>query len=187
MFFFFKHKKSLSAITLMLASASASANYFTFDFTDGANIGSGSFFTDAENIATAGTLTVTGGADVGTYTLLNYTGGGLTISPYGAFQFDNQVYPSSDPILNSNGLLFTGFLDGNALEINIWGNPPSGNGFYSFYSWESGVSYNVASANDVTFNAIDPPAPAPEPMSLSLFGIGLVLLGASRRRIQAAA
>jgi hypothetical protein len=76
-------------------------------------------------LATAGSLTVTGGSDVGTYTLIP-GGPGVTTSPLGSFLYDNVITPSANPALDIDGLLFgvTG------KEINVWGN---GADNYSFY------------------------------------------------------
>jgi len=80
---------------------------------------------NGEVLAIAGNLTVTGGNDVGAYSF--YPGGpGVTLSPLGAFDYDNVLYPSTDPELDVYGLLFTG----NGLEVNIWGNSPDNYQFY---------------------------------------------------------
>ncbi len=100
-------------------------------------------------LATAGSLTVTGGADVGTYPL--YPGGpGFTQSPLGAFDYDNVLYVSTDPPLDMDGLLFT--VPG--LEINIWGNSP---GNYSFYDSTGGGNYPTALTETGTFTLITAP------------------------------
>lgn len=76
-------------------------------------------------LATAGSLTVTGGSDVGTYTLIP-GGPGVTTSPFGSFLYDNLITPSANPALDVDGLLFgvTG------IELNVWGNSVNN---YSFY------------------------------------------------------
>jgi hypothetical protein len=76
-------------------------------------------------LATAGSLTVTGGSDLGTYTLIP-GGPGVTTSPFGSFIYDNVVTLSANPALDVDGLLFgvTG------KEINVWGNSANN---YSFY------------------------------------------------------
>ena len=76
-------------------------------------------------LATSGSLTVTGGSDVGTYTLI--PGGPMvTTSPMGSFLYDNVITPSANPALDVDGLLFgvTG------KELNVWGNSAND---YSFY------------------------------------------------------
>ena len=76
-------------------------------------------------LATSGTLTVTGGSDVGSYTLIP-GGPAITLSPLGSFDYDNLITPGANPALDVDGLLFgvTG------KEINVWGNSPNN---YSFY------------------------------------------------------
>jgi hypothetical protein len=76
-------------------------------------------------LATAGSLTVTGGSDVGTYTLIP-GGPGVTTSPFGSFIYDNVITPSANPALDVDGLMFG--VAGK--EINVWGNSANN---YSFY------------------------------------------------------
>jgi hypothetical protein len=76
-------------------------------------------------LATAGSLTVTGGTDVGTYTLIP-GGPGVTTSPFGSFLYDNVITPSANPALDVDGLLFG--VAGK--ELNVWGNSANN---YSFY------------------------------------------------------
>lgn len=112
-----------------------------------ANLGNG------ELLATAGTLTVTGGSDIGTYPL--YPGGpATTYSPAGLFIYDNILYSSQDPVLDEDGLLFTG---SGGLELNIWGNSPDN---YSFYVGLSG-GYPVSVTADGFVTPVVNPAPDP--------------------------
>jgi hypothetical protein len=100
------------------------------------NIGNGKFF------ATAGSLIVTGGNDIGTYSF--YPGGpGPVISPTGFFEYNNVLYPLSNPLLDTWGLLFTG----NGLEINIWGNSPNNYTFYDNKSYtHTGLDFALSVA-----------------------------------------
>ncbi len=76
-------------------------------------------------LATSGSLTVTGGSDVGTYTL--FPGGpGVTTSPLGSFLYDDVITPSANPALDTDGLLFRAA----GKELNVWGNSANN---YSFY------------------------------------------------------
>jgi hypothetical protein len=105
-------------------STSAFEPLFDFAFSIGPNAGYGSLNTtdifNGEFLATAGTLTVTGGQDIGSYPL--YPGGpGVTTSPAGAFIYDNVLYPSIDPPIDLDGPLFIS----GGLEINIWSNSAS--------------------------------------------------------------
>jgi len=102
---------------------------FDFSFDIAPETGYGSFNTLDEELgdflATTGSMTITAGADQGTYAL--YPGGpGETVSPAGAFDFDNVFNVLNNPSLDDLGLLFTG----PGIEINIWGNSPNN---YSFY------------------------------------------------------
>jgi hypothetical protein len=120
---------------MALSSPSGFGPLFDFAFAVGFETGYASLnITDEGNgqfLATAGTLTVTGGNDIGTYPL--HPGGpGVTLSPLDAFNYDNLVFPLADPTLDVEGLLFTG----PGLEINIWGNSP---GNYSFYDYSAGA------------------------------------------------
>jgi len=118
---------------------------FTFDIAP--ETGYGTVNTTAisggQFLATAGSVTITAGADVGTYRL--YPGGpGVTVSPFGSFDYDNVLYPLIDPPLDMDGLLFTG----PGLEINIWGNSP---GNFSFYDSTGGGTYPTELTENGTF------------------------------------
>jgi hypothetical protein len=114
-------------------STSAFEPLIDFAFTIGPDTGYGSVNTTDNSggsfLATAGTLTITGGPDVGSYPL--YPGGpAQTNSPDGFFLYDNLFYPSAYPVINNNGPLFIG----NGLEINIFSNPLGGGAYnYQFY------------------------------------------------------
>jgi hypothetical protein len=106
---------------------------FNFSFIIGPDTGYGSLVVtdigDGEFLATAGTLTVTGGndsgLDIGQYLL--YPGGpSQSTSPTGYFWYDNIIFPSENPWIDNNGLLFTG----NGYELNIFSNGPDSYQFY---------------------------------------------------------
>jgi hypothetical protein len=86
-------------------------------------------------LATSGSLTVTGGSDVGTWTLIP-GGPGMVNSPLGAFRYDNLITPAANPVLDTGGLLFG--ITGK--ELNVWG---TGANTYSFYDYTSGVGYGT--------------------------------------------
>ena len=100
-----------------------------FSFTIASQTAYGSInVTDEGNgswLATAGNLIVTGGSDVGTYTLIP-GGPGITTSPLGSFLYDNVITPSANPALDVDGLLF----GSGGTELNVWGNSANN---YSFY------------------------------------------------------
>jgi hypothetical protein len=130
----------------------------TFTFVIGSETGNGTLTTtdlgSGELLATAGTLNVTGGSAIGSYPL--YPGGpAVTTSPAGAFLYDNLFFPTEDPALDGDGLLFTG---GGGLEINIWGN---GTDNYSFYTGYSSGNYpvQITAAGVITPNIAANPDP----------------------------
>ena len=130
----------------------------TFTFTVGPQSGFG-VLTSADLgggqlLATAGTLDVTGGSNLGTYSL--YPGGpAITLSPAGAFQIDNLVFPAQDPPVDFYGLLFLG----GGLEVNLWGNSLDN---YSFYVYDTGSASYITT---VTSNGTVTPtvSSAPDP------------------------
>ncbi len=102
---------------------------FDFSFSIGPDTGFGGLNTtdigNGQYLATAGSLTVSGGRDVGAYPL--FPGGpAVTTSPSGFFIFDNVFSPSVDPGIDNDGLLFLG----GGLEINIFSNGPDNYQFY---------------------------------------------------------
>ena len=96
--------------------------------------------------------------------------GAPTLSPLGAFIYDNIVYPGPDPVLDISGILFS--ISGQ--EANIWGN--SGPNDYSYWV----CCYAVANDQVDTFALTQ--AAVGEPSSLALFGSGLLGLWFVRRR-----
>ncbi len=105
---------------------SSQTAYGTLNVTD---LGGGSW------LATSGNLTVTGGSDVGSYTLIP-GGPGVTLSPLGSFLYDNVIYPSANPALDVDGLLF----GTSGKEINVWGNSTNN---YSFYDSTATGNYGT--------------------------------------------
>ena len=125
---------------------------FDFSFDIAPEIGYGSVNTTDEGsgqfLATLGSVTVTSGSDLGTYPL--YPGGpGETVSPMGAFDYNDLIYSETNPPLDMYGFLFTA----TGLEINIWGNSTNN---YSFYDYSGGAYHTeLTEAGTMTMN-IDP-------------------------------
>jgi hypothetical protein len=131
------HERSHRDWSVPLAASAAVFGFeplvYAFTFAIGPDTGYGSLNTtyigNGEYLATAGTLTVTGGQDVGSYSLVP--------APYpfqvngvydvdGIFQYNDVVYPSVDPAIDLEGPVFTA----NGLLINIYSNGPDS---YTFY------------------------------------------------------
>ena len=120
---------------------------YGFTFAIGPDTGYGSLNTtyigSGEFNATGGNLTVTGGADVGVYPL--YPGGpGVVTSPDGYFFYDNDLFPSMDPVIDTvAGLLFAS----GSLEINFFAYGPDSYSFYDstgYHNTGDTFSLNVA-------------------------------------------
>lgn len=102
-------------------------------------------------LATSGSLTITGGADIGTWNLIP-GGPGVATSPLGRFNYDNVITPAANPALDVDGLLF-GTTGAGAKEINVWGNSPNN---YSFYDATSaGYGQTITATGSFSFQ----PAP----------------------------
>lgn len=113
---------ALLAVLALGITAQVGAGLYDITFNDGSgNAGSGQIDVElANNIyyAASGSLTVTAGQAIGNWSL--YTAGGYAsypnhlTSPAGAFYYNNAVYvtgqnpqyPTANPLLDENGLLF---------------------------------------------------------------------------------
>jgi hypothetical protein len=125
---------------------------FDFNFVITPETGYGSVNTLDEGsgqfLATVGTVTITAGADLGTYPL--YPGGpDETTSPMDAFYYNDLIYSVTNPPLDTYGFLFTA----TGLEINIWGNSTNN---YSFYDYSGGAYHTeLTEAGTMTMD-VDP-------------------------------
>jgi hypothetical protein len=127
-------------------------------------------------LAINGSITVTAGNDLGTYSLL--TSSPTVVVPVGItanLTGDNEVSPNLNPFLDGGGLVFTGSLfNDNQSDVgfNLWGNGP---GSYSLFD-ASATQYTEADGTATI-------TPAPEPATLALAGLGgLGVLLLRRRR-----
>jgi hypothetical protein len=162
-----------TALSLLTAAGPASAD-FVYNWTlSGTDTGSGTLTAGAPDGSgfdiTALTGTIDGNLIDG---LLGFPldPGGPTISPLGAFIYDNIVYPGLAPVFDTWGVLFS--ISGT--EGNIWGN--SGPYDYSYYE----CCYVTSNDQVDTFTLTQ--AAVGEPSSLALFGSGLLGLWFVRRR-----
>lgn len=112
--------------------------------------------------ATSGTGLETANGVTDNLTLIANPGGtAITVSPSGVFLFEDQLFPSANPMLTTGGLLFTSSTE----EINI------------FFK---GANYFLLQQSDPYINTLDVvcftlacTAAVPEPAAVLLFGIGL--------------
>jgi hypothetical protein len=145
-------KKSTRDWSTTLGSAAFEPQY-DFNFSIGGQTGFGSLNTLDQNngsfLATAGSLTVTGAAEVGTYPL--FAGGpAQATSPSGAFLYDDLLFPTADPLIDNNGPLF---INSSGFEVNIWSNGPDS---YEFDSHD-GSGYHTA-VTGTPFNLNEDPS-----------------------------
>ena len=135
------------SVPLAASSATAFEPLFDFAFTLGPDTGYGTLNTtdvgSGEFNATAGFLTVTGGQDVGSYPL--YPGGpSVTSSPSGFFVYDNDLFPSMDPVIDTVGGPL--FISGS-LEINLFAYGPDSYSFYDSTGYNNtGTSFILPAA-----------------------------------------
>lgn len=128
----------------------------TYSFTIAGQTGFGSLTLSdlggGDFLATAGTLTVTGGNGIGTYPLYP-VGPATEASPSGAFEVDDIFLPSQNPVVDLEGLLFRG----SGVEVNLWGNSTDN---YSFYVYSAGnYTSSITSPGVVTPDV----NPSPDP------------------------
>lgn len=168
---------SLVAVTAFtLTSGQAMADQiFTFTFSGVTASGSGTLDAisngDGSFTATSGTgtETVSGITDV-INLIFNSNGTAAANSPTGAFFFDNQLFPGSDTLITSGGLLF----QSSTQEMNLFSTGPGSYLFYQQDNFNEKTVFTLASVQTV-----------PEPTTIFLFATaGLMGIIALRRKGQ---
>jgi hypothetical protein len=165
---------AFSSLLLLLVICAPLRASSIFTFTD----------TDSNLFNVVGTLTAADNGD-GTFTVVSASGffnsdpilliPGSGISPSGLFIFNNLLYPSGNPQLDVNGLLFVDTITG--AEINIWGNGPYPPTFYSTYTGLNG-GYPLADTGSV-FTLSSPELPT---WPLLVMGLILLIMGQRHSR-----
>jgi hypothetical protein len=162
---------TLATLTLGMGQAAANEAFnFSFAGTDGTGDLSGS-----------GTLTASTNGD-GSFTVISGTGteivngvkDTLTLATASQFftylgqeyqfTFDNLLFPSADPTISDNGLLFS---SSNGTQENLYSNGPD--------------SYGYSNTNNFNENTTFVLTAVPEPATVSLIGLGLLGFTVSRR------
>ncbi len=167
----------LSFALLMLGSAAAvAAPMYSFDFNIAGNAGHGMLEVSAIGAgaywATSGNLVVTAGVGVGTYAL-NPIGPGPEST--GRFTVNNVIYPGADPVLDVNGLSFSG----SGMEFNLFGADPGLWVFAYFRDGDANSTY-ILSVDGDHFDLAAVPGQVPEPASLAMLALGLGLMAYRR-------
>ena len=174
--------KILSLITAFTVAATACAHAQVFDITfTGSQSAATGQIDVVSGLAASGSITVTSGANQGTYNLVSLTsplingaaqGNAQTLVLTGGDQiFDDVVTPGSNPFVTSDGLEFA---NDDSKGFNLFSN-----GSNSYTLFDTGPGVYVIDNGAATLTAT--PEPSSWGLGLCAFGF-LGLLGAVRAR-----
>ena len=164
----------VAAVLLMATMAMADTFSFTYASQNNDILGQGLLFATANG---DGSFTAVGGTttnNIGSFTLvLNPNGKAIKTDSSGLFNYDNQLFPQLDPVIDNDGLLFTNGDVTHTLLLNLFSDAAS---VYEAYTGAPGAGYPFH--ENVTFTLTS----VPEPSTLLLLGAGLLGLAATRRK-----
>ena len=149
-----------------LAAAHANAGTYNFDFDDGAI--EGTFYTS--DTLTNGGYNIEGisGVALGeqiTSLLTNPNIGQTSLSPNGAFDYDDLLMPTSNPVLSYEGVVF----NTTSGQYNLYSNGADN------YNFINAAGTSLATGTTVSVSA------APEPGTWALMFGGLAMIGGMLR------
>jgi hypothetical protein len=183
------------ALALAVGLATANASDWTYSFTSTNISGSGSMTADPSGVgaypylATTAAGSITSGTYNGAALSLIAGGPGVTLSPQGAFNYDDLFsYPPSNPgvYVDTYGLLFAFSQGGNNYELNVYGTGPDSLG-HNYSVWAHTGTYPGGAFNPVDTGVAAfavSPSPVPEPGFYGVLALGLsgLFVGVRRRR-----
>lgn len=160
-------RSCLLAIATTLAASSLAAHADTFNFTVNGSAG---------GFSGSGVLTTTLDQS-GNYLITGIAGTGVTgiIPPGGFNNNDNLLFPSSTPLLDSQGFSFSAADGPDQFNVNIFNN---GTGYFAFFRDEDAFTATLP----VTLDVSSSPSAVPEPSTLFLMGTGLLGAAAAFRK-----
>ena len=166
---------AVAAFTFGMGQAAANT-IFNFNFSSASASGSGTLTAedngDGSFTAISGEGTEIFGSTPELLTLIfNPNGTANALSPTGAYIYDNQLLPLSNPMLLIGGLLFG---TAGGAEINIWGTTANNYQFSRF----QGSFNTLGDSTEFTLTRA-----VPEPGSITLLGLGLLGFVAIRRKL----